>query len=158
MIALKAKDVMNRKVLAARDDMTLEELSGFLVEHEISGAPVEDRAGKLVGVVSVSDLSSTLSQGGRVERDRSSPDYFVHGWEWSLTGEELSRFNVHNGGSFVRDIMTSTILSVDEETPVSGVAQRMMEHHIHRLIVTRHARMTGIVTSSDLLGLLVERA
>lgn len=158
MIALKAKDVMNRKVLAARDDMTLEELASFLVENEISGAPVEDRAGKLVGVVSVTDISSTLSQGTKIERDRSNPDYFVHGWEWSLSGEELSRFNVHDGSALVRDIMTSTILSVDEESTISLVAQRMMEHHVHRLIVTRHARMTGIVTSSDLLGLLVEKA
>ncbi len=158
MIALKAKDVMSRRVLLARDDMTLEELAGFLAEHEISGAPVEDRDGKLVGVVSVSDVSSSISQGKKAVRDGSSPDYFVHGWEWSLSEEEISRFSVHNGSSLVRDVMTRTVLSIDEEAPIAQVAQRMIESHIHRLIVTRRARMTGIVTSSDLLGLLVERA
>lgn len=154
MDPLKAKDVMNRKVLAARDDMTLRELATFLVENEISGAPVENREGKLVGVVSVSDVSSALSQGGRP--DRGDTEYFVHGWEWSLGPEALARFNAHDGGTLVRDIMTSTILSVDEESAISEVARRMTESHVHRLIVTRRARMTGIVTSSDLLSLLVE--
>ena len=49
---LKAKDIMNTDVLSVRDDMTVQELAGFLTEREILGAPVVDSDGEVVGVVS----------------------------------------------------------------------------------------------------------
>src|SRR6185369_12919234 len=58
MRPITAADVMNPRVLAAAADWTLPELADFLVEHEISGAPVVDAAGRLLGVVSVTDIAA----------------------------------------------------------------------------------------------------
>ncbi|MNC92734.1 CBS domain protein [compost metagenome] len=52
--------------------------------------------------------------------------------------------------------MTPSIFAVEDETPISAVAERMIHSHIHRLLVTREHKVVGIVTTSDLLGLLVE--
>jgi CBS domain-containing protein len=52
--------------------------------------------------------------------------------------------------------MTPSIFAVDEEMPVSRVAEKMIRSHLHRLLVTRRRKVVGILTTSDLLGLLVE--
>ena len=61
MRELTAKDVMNPEILKVRDDMTVAELAEFLVENEISGVPVGDAEGRLVGVVSLSDAARSLT-------------------------------------------------------------------------------------------------
>lgn len=53
-------------------------------------------------------------------------------------------------------IMTPSVFTVREETPVSEIAEAMVENHVHRLLVTREDRVVGIIAASDLLGLLVE--
>lgn len=143
MRPITAADVMNPNVLTVQADMTVEELTSFLVDNEISGAPVEDDAGRLVGVVSVTDLASA----------RWDPGFFVREWGHTLSREEL-RFEAGTELR-VRDIMTPSVYSVDEETPVPEVAETLIKSHIHRLLVTRGERVVGIVTTSDLLGLLV---
>ena len=65
---------MNPNVLVVQEDMTVEELARFLVESEISGAPVVDPEGRLVGVVSVTDLAA----------ERANPDFFVSEWGGTL--------------------------------------------------------------------------
>jgi len=156
MRALTAKDLMNSQVLAVPETMTVRELAAFLVDNEISGAPVEDAAGHLVGVVSFTDVALAASEGAAAERERSSPDYFVRGWEDTASAEELRGFHVEDGDTLVREVMTPAVYSVTEDTPVAQVAETMIDSHIHRLLVTRAGRVVGIVSSSDLLGLLVE--
>jgi CBS domain-containing protein len=152
---LIASDVMNPQVLTVRDDMTLEELARFLVEHEISGAPVEDPEGRLIGVVSVTDVAAAVSERAGVLRDRPSPAPFFREWGERYDPEELA--GLAGDDSFtVRDIMTPRVYSVAEEASISEVAETMMESHIHRLLVTRGGRVVGILSTSDLLGLLVE--
>jgi CBS domain-containing protein len=158
MRALTAKDLMNPEVLAVPETMTVRELASFLVDNEISGAPVEDADGRLVGVVSFTDVAVAASEGGAAERERSSPDYFVRGWDESASPEELRGFHVEDGDTQVRDIMTPSVYSVTEDTPVAKVAETMIDSHIHRLLVTRAGRVVGIVSASDLLGLLVEKS
>lgn len=153
MRPITAGDVMNPNVLMVPEDMTVEELASFLVEHEISGAPVVDPAGRLVGVVSVTDLALSVARG---TDDRSSPDFFVREWGGSLSLDEIEEMRFGEETEIrVRDIMTPSVYSVDEQTPIPEVAETLVNSHIHRLLVTRGERVVGIVTTSDLLGLLV---
>lgn len=156
MRPITAADVMNPNVLAVQADMTVEELASFLIENEISGAPVEDAAGRLMGVVSVTDLALSVARGTDLASDQSNPDFFVREWGNTLSRDEVEelRFGEENEMK-VRDIMTPAIYSVDEETPVPEVAETLINSHIHRLLVTSGERVVGIVTTSDLLGLLV---
>lgn len=157
-------EIMSRDVIAVRDDMTLQEVATFLTENQISGAPVEDSEGRLVGVVSLSDVARATSEQSRLEPERPRserpqiPDYYLRGWERRLTVEEFESFQVEEPGLLVSEIMTPRIHSVDESTAVAEAAKIMREAHIHRVLITRRNRVVGIVTTSDLLGLLTGEA
>lgn len=153
MRPITAGDVMNPRVLTVRDDITVEELAEFLVENEISGAPVEDATGKLVGVVSVTDIVAVVSESKR-ERDRKSSSFYQ---SWERDPNPPEEIDVEDGDIHVREIMTPIVYAVPEEMPVPEVAERMIESHIHRLLVTRGEKVVGILSTSDLLGLLVDK-
>ena len=156
MRPITAADVMNPNVLMVQEDMTVGELASFLVESEISGAPVVDPAGRLVGVVSVTDLARSVAQGSDPVADRPHPDFFVSEWGGTLRRDQVEGLQFGEESEMrVRDIMTPAIYSVDAETPIPEVAETLINSHIHRLLVTSGERVVGIVTSSDLLGLLV---
>jgi predicted transcriptional regulator len=160
---IPVREIMSRDVIMVRDDMTLQEVATFLTENQISGAPVEDAEGRLVGVVSLSDVARATAEQPRLdERPRaeraSVPDYYLRGWERRLTAEEFESFQVEEPGLLVSEIMTPRVHSVDEATPVADAARMMREAHIHRVLVTSHGRVVGIVTTSDLLGLLTGEA
>jgi predicted transcriptional regulator len=73
MRTLTANDVMNTEVLTVRVDLTVRELAAFLTEKQISGAPVVDLDGRLVGVVSVTDVAESDAERPDLVGDRSSP-------------------------------------------------------------------------------------
>lgn len=156
MRPITAADLMNPEVLTVPQNMTVRELARYLTDNQITGAPVEDLAGKLVGVVSVVDIAAVASDGGNVRTDRSSPDFYVRGWEDKLTPEEMKDFRVDNEDLQVGEIMTPAVFSVGEDAPVAEIADAMLRGHLHRLLVTRDERPIGIVSTSDLLGLMVE--
>lgn len=151
MRPITAADVMNPNVLLVREDMTLDELASFLIENEISGAPVESGTGRLVGVVSVTDVAQAVAS----ERPADRSDFYVREWGGVLTRESAGALPPGVAELRVRDIMTPTVYSVDEQTPIPEVAETLINSHIHRLLVTRGERVVGILTTSDLLGLLV---
>lgn len=133
MRPITAGDLMNPEILTVDADMTVRELASFLVENEISGAPVRDGEGRIVGVVSLFDIAAVASDG-----------------EEGSGGSEDPR-----DGLFVADIMTPVVHSVTEDATVSEVAAAMLKGHLHRLLVTRENQVVGIISTSDLLGLLV---
>ena len=156
MRPITAGDLMNPEVLTVPENMTVRELARYLTDNEITGAPVESLSGKLIGVVSVVDIATVASDTGNVTTDRSSPDFYVRGWEDKLSPEEIKDFRVDNEDLQVGEIMTPTVFSVGEDATVSEIASMMLRGHLHRLLVTRDDRPVGIVSTSDLLGLMVE--
>ena len=155
MRLITASDLMNPRVLTIRHDMTVPELANFLVANDISGAPVEDGSGKLVGVVSLSDLAEVLVEDDGEDGDRGAL-FFSSEWDEGLSAEEIEDLPADATELTVADIMTPDVYTVNEETPVSEIAEAMIANHIHRLLVTREDRVVGIISTSDLLGLLVE--
>jgi CBS domain-containing protein len=158
-----ARDLMTLEVLFVYDDMTLSELASFLTDHEISGAAVRDRAGKLVGVVSLTDLAA-VAHGG------SSPApvapvvggaFYDQSWEDALDEWDSVTITLPEEGELrVADIMTPSVLTVDADAPVADVARTMLDSHVHRLLVRDRVRdeLVGIVTTSDLLAVLAGRS
>jgi len=155
MRLITAADVMNPRVLTVRHDMTVRELAGFLVENDISGAPVEDGSGKLVGVVSVTDIAEALGEEEEDDEGERS-DFFASEWDGGMSREEIEDIPPGATALTAADLMTPDVFTVGEETPVSEIAGAMIANHIHRLLVTREDRVVGIISTSDLLGLLVE--
>ena len=150
-----AADVMTPEVLMVPEDMTVSELADFLTEHEITGAPVVDKRGKAVGVVSVTDIAAAHS-GSELAMNRGPHHEYFRGGEAGVAATEMRGFHVEDDERQVAEIMTPTIFSVPEETPVSQIARTMIAGRIHRLLVTRREKIVGILTSLDLLRLLCD--
>lgn len=156
MRAIEASDLMTPEVLTVRDDLTVTELATFLIENEITGAAVENDEGKLVGVVSVTDVAAAAAEGGQPRYERSDPDFYLTGWEESFNEDEVRRLRVKNEGVLVRDIMNPAVYSVESDTRVPEIAKAMLEGHLHRLLVTKDDEVVGIISTSDLLGLFLD--
>jgi CBS-domain-containing membrane protein len=120
-------DVMVLDVIVVRANAPLEQAAELMDRHHISGLPVVDAAGTLVGVVSQTDLV----------RARST-EYLWANWP----------------GLAVRHLMTSPPITVRRSTPLSVAAARMERHHIHRLVVVADDDETlpiGILSTTDLV-------
>lgn len=140
-----AKDIMRRQVVSIRPEAYVHELASLLDDRGISGVPVIDGRGELLGVVSKSDLVHHQREG------ELQPEQHAFYREGALP----QGFHVEvPDRTRVKEIMTPAIISAEEETPVAALARMMRRRHIHRILVTRGRRLSGIVTAMDLLRLL----
>lgn len=149
---LTAKDIMNPDVVLVHDDMSVHELAATLTQHGISGAPVLDADGRLVGVVSLSDIVANDGKRQAIRGGEHVGDFFLQGWEEELDETDLRPFHVvEDEGLTVADILTSVIYTVDESTDIGTMADSMIQGRIHRLVVTRDGAVVGIVSTLDML-------
>jgi CBS domain-containing protein len=157
MRALAAKDIMTREVLAVRADWSLERLAEFLVENSISGAPVASEDGKLIGVVSVTDLVLNRTAPVKVPQSHEPHAYYLQTLEHQYGRDEIASFEV--GGEpviTVHDIMTPAIYKVKEDATVQEVAELMFRSRIHRVFVTSEEEVVGIIAMPDMLKVLMD--
>jgi CBS domain-containing protein len=150
----KLKDLMNRDLVTVPPDMPVSELAGLLSTRMISGAPVVDEAGKVVGVVSLSDIAA-FSASGRagLQTDRDMY-YSVPEMEDYLVG--FFTVDDFSPGATVRDIMTPAVYTLGQEATILEAAEMMRAARIHRIIVTQEGHPQGIVTTMDLVGALCD--
>ena len=152
---LTVKDVMKCEVLAVDADWPLDKLAGFLVDNSISGAPVTDEKGALVGVVSLTDLVRHSSMTEKDTESANTHDVYLYELERHMSHEELRVFHTQYESPIqVREIMTPMIFKVSEEDSVQDVAATMIKGRIHRVFVTRGSQLTGIVTALDMLQVI----
>ncbi len=140
-----AGDIMIHPVLAVRESWTVRELASYFVDKSISGAPVLDAAGRLTGVVSLTDIVD------QVTRDRDSATLPKRAWSDTIAPEDLRGLQIEDGDRVVADIMTPTFFTVPAETAIPKIARTMVAGRIHRLLVTRKGHVVGIVTTLDVL-------
>lgn len=154
---VKARDIMNTDVLTIQDDMSAREAADFLINHEISGAPVEDRKGKVVGVVSLTDVAlAGTDRVGFASSVSDNPDFYLRGWEDELDPEDFRTLHIEDEGLPVREIMTRSVYSVEEEATLPEVARAMVQAKIHRVLVRRGEEIVGIISTLDLLKAVAE--
>ena len=152
---ITVSDVMQREVLAVEADWSLEQLADFLVDNAISGAPVTAADGRLVGVVSLTDIvrQNRLPDQGTDGGD--THDVYLFDLDRRMSREEMRELHIRFESPVqVRDIMTPMIFSVSEDTGVREVADTMLKGRIHRVFVTRDGRLSGIVTALDMLKVI----
>ena len=150
------EDLMNPDIMTVADDMTTDELARYLTEREISGAPVVDSQGHLIGVVSMTDIGRTVAESSDVKSSRSSD--FYRDIAADLTLEDLGQRYVEERAVTVRDVMTPVIHQVPITASVAEAARIMVNQHIHRLVVTQGKEPVGIITSLDLLKMVAEQS
>jgi CBS domain-containing protein len=154
---LRARDVMTPEVVRVPADLTVSELADVFMENEISGAPVVDDDGSLLGVVSVFDVARQRSGEAGIPTDQGNPEFYVRGWEEQYSVEEFRKLRVQEGNLTVREVMTPAIFTVGEDDPIADVARTLVDGHIHRVLVVRGSEVVGIISSLDLLRAYLKR-
>jgi CBS domain-containing protein len=142
-------DLMQAEVVTLHPEMSAREAQRVLASHHISGAPVVDDAGGVLGVVSQADLA-------RLEAER--PTTAAAGAFFTDVADyrELAALPADEGLVRVESLMQRRVLSVPPGTEIAEAAARMREHRVHRLLVTEGGRLRGVVSAFDLLRVLAE--
>jgi CBS domain-containing protein len=145
---MRAIDVMTTAVAVARPDMTVRDVAKMLADYHISGMPVIDGEGKLVGMITEGDLLHRAEIGTESKR---------RAWWLDLIAstQALASEYVKEHARLVRDVMTvDDIVTAGEETPLADIAELMERHRIKRVPVLRNGKLTGLVSRANLIRAL----
>ncbi len=157
---MNAADIMRKDVVALAPDDTIERALEVFEEQRIGGAPVVDGLGKLLGVLTLSDVTKTehFSDGRlglrRRSYEMSEPvgdervDELDPG-EVFFVKEDYSAELLH--ADLVADWMTPEVISVAPDASIEAVCQVMAEEHIHRVFVADDGKLRGVVSSFDIV-------
>jgi CBS domain-containing protein len=140
---MRAKDVMTSPVFTVRPDASILEAIRIMLQRRISGLPVTDADGQLVGVVTEGDFLRRAETGTERRRPR---------WLEFLMGPgRLADEYTHSHGRKVDELMTESPVSVTEDAPLDEIVQLMEKRRIKRVPVTSKGQVIGIVTRANLL-------
>jgi CBS domain-containing protein len=146
---LTAAELMSTPVVTFAEDMPLKSAAARLAEAGISGVPVVDKLGRCVGVLSASDFVHGMGR-----EQRSVPACAVAPASYGAS-PGINPDAVADGT--VGDYMTRGAITVEENVRLGELARRMIDVHIHRLIVVdAHAKPVGIVSTTDILAAVVK--
>ena len=146
---MKAADIMVKDVVTAGPEASVRELATIMLERRISGMPVVDGGGRLLGIVSEGDL---------IRRPEIDTDRVKLGWlRLLLSDEARARDFVKSHGRKAREVMTQPAISVVADAPLAEVVRLMERHRIKRLPVVEKGKLVGLVTRTDLLRAVVAR-
>ena len=149
---MNAADVMTRNVVTVGADASIGQAIALMLDHRLSGLPVVDGSGKVVGMLTEGDLLRRAE----TQTERQRPRWL----ELLLGPSRLANEYVRTHGRKVGEIMTEDVVSVAEDTPLAEIVQLMERRRIKRLPVLRGDALVGIVTRADLmraLGQLVDK-
>jgi CBS domain-containing protein len=147
---MQVKDVMTRNVISVQSDDQVLKAARLMLQNRISGLPVIDKDGELVGIVTEGDFLRRSEIG--TQRRRSK-------WlEFIVCPGKLAEDYVHASGRKVEEIMTPDPCVVGEDDPLEKVVELMERRRVKRLPVVRAGRMVGIVSRANLMHALASLA
>ena len=146
---LKAQDIMTNNVITVTEDMPVKELAIILSKNKISGAPVVDNEGKLIGVVTESDLIDQTKK-VHIPTVVSIFDSFL----FLESPERLEKDLKKMAASTVKDISSEEIVNVNKDTRLDELATLMSEKKVHTLPVVEGDKLVGVIGKSDIIRTL----
>ncbi len=147
---MQVRDVMTRNVISVRADQSVLEAAQLMLQNRVSGLPVIDAVGALVGIVTEGDFLRR----GEIGTQRQRPKWL----EFLLGPGRLAAEYVHTAGRTVEEVMTSDPATVSEDDSLETVVELMERRHVKRLLVVRDNRIVGIVSRANLMDALIENA
>ena len=143
---MKAQDIMTRDVATVRPDTSVHDIAALMAQKHISGVPVLTDNGKIIGMVSQSDLLHRAEVG--TERK--------HKWWFRAFADSdaLAREFAKAHGLKAHDIMSRYVISVRDDAELRDVADILDNHRIKRVPVVQEGRLVGIITRGDLVRAL----
>lgn len=147
---MRAHQIMTRRVITVATGAPIVEAANTMLQNHISGLPVVDEAGKLVGIISQGDFIRRAEIGTQRKRGR---------WLKLLLGSgRVASDFVRERGRKVGEIMTLDPCTVTEDATLEDVVSLMEQNNVKRLPVMRGDQLVGIVTRSNLLRAVAELA
>lgn len=143
---MKTKDIMTKEVVTVKPEMTIEELARLFTKHDISGAPVVDEAGGLIGIVTENDLIK-MEQRLHIPTIITIFDAVIYLGSSKKFEENLKRM----AATKVSDIYKRDVVTITENTTIEEVATIMCEKDIHHLPVVKKGKLMGIVGKKDIV-------
>jgi CBS domain-containing protein len=139
---MRVKDAMTRNVVTVTADTPVTEAMQLMLQHGISGVPVVDGTGRLLGILTDGDLVRRVAiDGGR------RPWWLARG----ASPEEIAVAYVKTHGTKVGDAMTKDVLTADEDEPLDAIAMRLESKGVKRLPVVKNGKIEGIISRANLL-------
>ena len=143
---MKASDVMTTKVVTIGPDSSLSDMIKLMLDHRISGLPVVNAEGKLVGIATEGDCLRRTETGTEVKRSF---------WRDLMTGSEtLAAEYIRSHGRKVSEVMTPDPVVVAPDEDLNEVIHLMEKHQVKRVPVVRNGTVVGIVSRANLLQAL----
>jgi CBS domain-containing protein len=140
---MRAHQIMTRPVITVAPETTIIDAANLMLQRHVSGLPVVDATGKLVGIVSEGDFIRRSEIGTQRKRGRWLK--FILG-----PGKTAADF-VHEHGRKVDEVMTKQPLTITEDTALAEVVDLMERNNVKRLPVIRGDKVVGIVSRANLL-------
>jgi CBS domain-containing protein len=147
---MQVKDIMTINVISIGADEPVVKAASLMLQNRISGLPVVDKEGELIGMVTEGDFLRRGELGTRRRRPK---------WLEFIVGPgKLAEEYVRTSGGRVEEIMTPDPWTIREDASLEAVVEMMERHHIKRLPVTRGGRVVGIVSRANLMHALASIA
>ena len=140
---MRAHQIMTRSVITVAPETTIDDAANLMLQRHVSGLPVVDTSGKLVGIVSEGDFIRRSEIGTQRKRGR---------WLKLILGPGKAATDfVHEHGRKVADIMTLEPLTIAQDTGLEEIVELMEKNNVKRLPVIRGEKVVGIVSRANLL-------
>ncbi len=144
---MQVKDVMTRKVISVDPSETIFNAARLMLQYRISGLPVVNKNGELVGIVTEGDFLRRGELGTQRQRPK---------WLELIVGPgRLAEEYARTSGRKIDEVMTTEPCTVSEDDPLVKVVELMERRHVKRLPVTRGGRVVGIVSRANLMHALM---
>lgn len=145
-----AKDLMEPNVISIRKETPAQEIANLMLKHNISGLPVVDRLGNVLGVVSELDLM--------LKEIKEDEPGLLEVLLWGILDTQKVKGRMEAAKKYMGrtavEIMTSPALTVDEMDNVNEVGKLMFEKRIKRVFVTRRGSLAEVISRSAFIRLL----
>lgn len=148
---LTARDIMTKEVVTVTPQTGVRELAALLLARNISGAPVVDEAGKVLGVVTESDLVF-LNKKVHLPTAVAILDAFVFLESPGKMEQELKKM----AGTKVGDICSQRLISVRPDTELEELATLMAEQQVHTLPVLEGEQLVGVIGKADIIRTIAQ--
>lgn len=138
---MKVKDIMTKDVVSVKEDAALKEVSSILARNKVSGLPVVDDGGRVIGVITEDDLIRAILP---TYQEITSEEMFLQNAEnIEKKASEASKLRV-------KGIMSKDPITVDEDVPVMKAGAIMMARKVKRLPVVRDGKLVGVISRTNI--------
>jgi len=157
MVELKVRDVMTSSVITLNVTDNLHDATVKFAINGISGAPVLDESGKLVGMLSESDILEFIKQfQEKIKMEYPSISFLSLPLDQIVDDEEALRTYQEISSKKVEEIMRRDLETVDPDAPLTDAIDLMLQNDMKRIPVMEHERVVGIITCSDIIWAMYE--